>query len=68
MTDTVILLKNIRDELQESKELPTANSLEKAMYLCDIAEHITMATHHLNFAISRLIAYRCFEKQESDTE
>lgn len=64
MTDTVIKLKNIRDELQRSKQLSTANSLEKAMYLLDIAEHISLAIHHLNYAISKMIAYDgCEEKQ-----
>ena len=64
MTDTLTELKVIRDELSKNKQLPTANNLDNAMYLCDIAEHITMATHHLNFAISRLVAYQCFEKQD----
>ena len=64
MTDTVQELKNIRDELQRSKQLSTADSLEKAMCLCEIAEHIAMATHHLNFAISKLVAYQCFEEQD----
>lgn len=66
MTDTAKWLKDIRDELQKAKKLPPADSLEKAMYLCDIAEHISLATHHLNYAIAKLVAYQTFVKQESD--
>ena len=68
MTESIMRLKDIRDELQKEVKLSTANSLEKAMYLCDIAEHIAKATHHLNFAINKLIIYQRFDKQESDTE
>lgn len=57
MTDTAKWLKDIRDELQKAKKLPPADSLEKAMYLCDIAEHISLATHHLNYAIAKLVTY-----------
>ena len=64
MTNTIEKLKNIRDELQRSTQLSTADSLEKAMCLCEIAEHIAKATHHLNFAISKLVAYEIFEKQD----
>lgn len=64
MTDTIEKLKNIRNELQKSTQLSTADSLEKAMCLCEIAEHIAMATHHLNFAISKLVAYQFFEEQD----
>lgn len=67
MTETIIKLKNIRDELGKSTQLSKADSLEKAMCLCEIAEHIAKATHHLNFAINKLIIYQCFDKQESDT-
>ena len=68
MTESIMRLKDIRDELQKEVKLYTANSLEKAMYLCDIAEHISLAIHHLNFAINKLIAYKCFNGQESDTK
>ena len=64
MTDTIIKLKNIRDELQKSTQLSTANSLEKAMYLLDIAEHISLAIHHLNYAISKMIAYDGYEEKQ----
>ena len=36
--------------------------------LSEIAEHIALATHHLNFAINKLIAYQCFNGQESDAQ
>ena len=64
MTDTATWLKDIRDELQKEKKLPPADSLEKAMYLCDIAEHISLATHHLNYAIAKMIAYNGFEEKQ----
>ena len=64
MTESIMRLKDIRDELQKEVKLSTANSLEKAMYLLDIAEHISLAIHHLNYAISKMIAYDgCEEKQ-----
>jgi hypothetical protein len=64
MTETITKLKNIRDELQKNQQLSTANSLEKAMYLCDIAEHISLAIHHLNYAIAKMIAYNGFEEKQ----
>ena len=64
MTEAIMRLKDIRDELQKEVKLSTANSLEKAMYLCDIAEHISLAIHHLNYAISKMIAYSCFEEEQ----
>ena len=64
MTESIMRLKDIRDELQKEIKLSTADSLEKAMYLLDIAEHISLARHHLNYAISKMIAYNdCEEKQ-----
>lgn len=64
MTDTVTRLKDIRDELQRNIQLSTADSLEKAMYLLDIAEHISLAIHHLNYAISKMIAYNGYEEKQ----
>ena len=64
MTETIMRLKDIRDELQKEVKLSTANSLEKAMYLCDIAEHISLAIHHLNYAIAKMIAYNGFEEKQ----
>ena len=68
MTETITKLKNIMDELKNCDKKTTADSLEKSMCLFEIAEHIALATHHLNFAINKLIAYQCFNVQESDTE
>lgn len=68
MTETITKLKNIRDELKSCEKKAMADSLEKSMCLIEIAEHISLATHHLNFAINKLIAYKCFNGQESDTE
>ena len=64
MTETIMRLKDIRDELQKEVKLSTENSLEKAMYLLDIAEHISLAIHHLNYAISKMIAYNGFEEKQ----
>ena len=68
MTETITKLKNIRDELKSCEKTTMADSLEKSMCLFEIAEHISLATHHLNFAINKLIAYQCFNGQESDTQ
>ena len=68
MTATITKLKNIRDELKSCEKTTMADSLEKSMCLFEIAEHIALATHHLNFAINKLIAYQCFNGQESDAQ
>ena len=63
MTESIMRLKDVRDELQKELTLSSADSLDKAMYLLDIAEHISLAIHHLNYAISKMIAYDgCEEK------
>lgn len=64
MTESIMKLKDIRDELQKVVKLSTADSLEKAMYLLDIAEHISLAIHHLNYAISKMIAYNGYEEKQ----
>ena len=66
MNESIIKLKNIRDELQKEVKLSTANSIEKAMYLLDIAEHISLAIHHLNYAIAKMIAYHGFEEKQRE--
>ena len=52
MTETITKLKNIRDELKSCEKKSMADSLEKSMCLFEIAEHIALATHHLNFAMA----------------
>lgn len=64
MTESIMRLKKIRDELQKEFTLAKSDSLEKSMYLLDIAEHISLAIHHLNYAISKLIAYNGFEEKQ----
>ena len=64
MKESIMRLKDIRDELQKEFTLSKSDSLEKAMCLLDIAEHISLAIHHLNYAIAKLIAYNGFEEKQ----
>ena len=64
MKESIMRLKDIRDELQKEFTLSKSDSLEKAMYLLNIAEHISLAIHHLNYAIAKMIAYNGFEEKK----
>ena len=65
MGDIIIQLKNIKDELNEVSPSAKADSLEKAMELCNALEHIELAKHHLLCAINKLIIYQCFERKDN---
>lgn len=64
MTEAIVQLKNIADELEKlSISCSTIDNMEKAMYLCEINEQLQLAQHHLHFAINKLIVYHCFDKK-----
>jgi hypothetical protein len=64
MTDIIVQLKNIKDELEKVCPSAQADSLEKAMELCAVMEQLELAKYHLLFAINKLIIYRCFERKD----
>ena len=63
MTESIMRLKNIRKKKKKEFTLSKSDSLDKAMYLLEIAEHISLAIHHLNYAISKMIAYNGYEEK-----
>ena len=64
MTESIMRLKNIRKKKKKEFTLSKSDSLDKAMYLLEIAEHISLAIHHLNYAISKMIAYNGYEEKQ----
>lgn len=56
-------LRDIRDEISDIDMDITANDKEKAFDMCDVAEHMELAVHHLHVAINKLIIINCFEKK-----
>ena len=57
-------LRDIRDEISDIDMDITANDKEQAFDMCDVAEHMELALHHLHVAINKLIILNCFEKKE----
>ena len=55
-------LRDIRDEISDIDMDITANDKEQAFDMCDVAEHMELALHHLHVAINKLIIINCFEK------
>lgn len=63
MTEAIVQLKNIKDELEKVSFSYSTGNYEKARDVCDIKEHIELAEYHLCFAINKLIVLQCFEKK-----
>jgi len=63
MNEVIVQLKNILDDLNEVSFSSNADSMKKAMELCEISEHIQHARFHLKAAINRMIVYQQFEKK-----
>ena len=63
MTEAIMQLKNIKDELEKVSFSYSTDNYEKAIDVCDIKEHIELAEYHLCFAINKLIVLQCFEKK-----
>ena len=64
--DLINKLRDIRDELYDIDIDETANTVERAIDLCDAVEHINLAKHHLCVAINKLIILNCFEKEDKE--
>ena len=62
--DLINKLRDIRDEISDIDMDITANDKEQAFDMCDVAEHMELAVHHLHVAINKLIILNCFEKKE----
>jgi len=60
--DLINKLRDIRDEISDIDMDTTANDKEQAFDMCDVAEHMELALHHLHVAINKLIILNCFEK------
>lgn len=60
--DLINKLRDIRDEINDINMDITANDKEQAFDMCDVAEHMELAVHHLHVAINKLIIINCFEK------
>lgn len=60
--DLINKLRDIRDEISDIDMDATANDKEQAFDMCDVAEHMELALHHLHVAINKLIILNCFEK------
>lgn len=60
--DLINKLRDIRDEISDIDMDITANDKEQAFDMCDVAEHMELALHHLHVAINKLIIIHCFEK------
>jgi hypothetical protein len=63
MTEAIVQLKNIKDELEKVSFSSSTDNYEKEIDVCDIKEHIELAEYHLCFAINKLIVLQCFEKK-----
>ena len=68
--DLINKLRDIHDEISDmdmniTAEMDmniTADNKEQAFDMCDVAEHMELALHHLHVAINKLIIINCFEK------
>ena len=63
MTEAIEQLKNIVADLEQVSLSFKVDSREEALEVCEIAEHIQLARHHLHTAINKLRLYQCFEKK-----
>lgn len=63
MTEAIVQLKNIKDELEKVSFSCSTDNYEKAMEVCNIKEHIELAVYHLCFAMNKLIVLQCFKKK-----
>ena len=63
MNEVIVQLKNILDDLNEVCFSSNADSMEKAMELCEISERIQHAKCNLKAAINRMIVYQRFDKE-----
>ena len=53
MLDQIVIinkLRDIRDEISDIDMDITANDKEQAFDMCDVAEHMELALHHLHVA------------------
>lgn len=64
--DLINKLRDIRDEISDIDMDITANDKEQAFDMCDVAEHMELALHHLHVAINKLIILNCFEKGDKE--
>ena len=64
--DLINKLRDIRDEISDIDMDITANDKEQAFDMCDVAEHMELALHHLHVAINKLIIINCFEKEKGN--
>ena len=64
--DLINKLRDIRNEIIDIDMDTTANDKEQAFDMCDVAEHMGLALHHLYVAINKLIILNCFEKGDKE--
>ena len=63
LTEAIEQLKNITADLEQVSLSIKVDSMEKALEVCEISEHIQLARHHLYVAINRLNVFQCFDKK-----
>ena len=66
MTDEIMHLKFIRDELEKVNLSFNGNTLEKAMQICEITEQLHLAIFYVNSVINIVTVCQFFEEKQRE--